>query len=401
MTTPPEAWQSTTGTLTDVAMPRDATASPQLSTLAQRMAAAGANLTVETPDSVPITIGTGASAARVIFHRPGAVRTLLRGDHLALAEAYLQGEIDVEGDLRQALFVTDHLDFDRRSRIREVLVWLRLALDRRRFTRRSIAHHYDRPAEFFLRWLDPSRSYTHGFYASPDEDLSRAQKRKLQYAIDALRLAPGMDVLDMGCGWGSFIDYAGSRGIRVHGITLSREQHAFVSELIREKNLPCTVTYVDFLDYQPPCAFDGAVFMGSLEHMPDYRYLGRFLGRHLRPQAGAYADFVTTREGRLAGAFLRKYIFPGVTGYVELPRLTATLTAAGFPVRELADDTPSCAYTVRDWALALQEHHHALALVHGEVTVRAFLLYLWSSHHFLATNRTQAYHLVVGRTPDG
>ena len=361
------------------------------------MEAGGANLTVTTPDGETIAIGADPACARVALKTSGAVSALARGDHLALAEAFLAGDVDIAGDVRQAIVVTDHLDMGKRSRLREALNWLRFLLDRRRFDRSSIAAHYDRPADFFLAWLDSSRSYTHGFYQEPDDDLETTQRRKLQFAIDALGLAPGMDVLDVGCGWGSFLEYAGRQGIRVHGITLSRAQHAFVTERIRAAALPCTVELVDFFDYRPPRAFDGAVFMGSLEHIPDYRFVARFCAAHLRPTARVYADFVTTREGRLAGAFLRKYIFPGITGYVELGPLVSALTYEGFNATEIADDTLSCAWTVRDWALALQQCQTALAERHGEVPVRAFILYLWSSHHFLATNRTQAYHLVVGR----
>src|SRR5262249_31693044 len=204
-------------------------------------------------------------------------------------------------------------------------------------------------------------------------------------------------VFDMGCGWGSFLEYAGRQGIRVHGITLSRDQHDFVKDRIRAHALPCDVEYVDFLDYRPSRPFDGAVFMGSLEHMPDYRSVARFLARHLRPGARAYADFVSSREGRLAGAFLRKYIFPGVSGYVDVPRLVTALTQGGLVVRELGDDTHSCSLTVRDWARMLEARRTELADRHGEPTVRAFLLYLWSSHHFLENERTLAYHLVVSR----
>ena len=369
----------------------------ELRALAGRMAAAGASLTVEAPGATPIVVGETPSRTRVVFHSTAAVTALLRGDHLALAEAYLHREIDVDGELRDALFVTDHLDLEAPSRWRRAGIWLRILLDRRRLNRQSIAYHYDRPPAFFLAWLDASRSYTHGFYASPDEDLSIAQRRKLQFAIDALALRPGMDVLDMGCGWGSFLEYAGAQGIRVHGITLSREQHTFVTELIRAKHLPCTVERVDFLDYRPTRGFDGAVFMGSLEHMPDYRYLARFLTRYLHPSARMYADFVTSGEGRLAGAFLRTYIFPGISGYVELDRLRAALAAAHFRAQELGDDTQSCAYTVRAWAQAMERAHGSLAAQYGETAVRAFLLYLWSSYHFLSTRRTQAYHLVAAR----
>lgn len=370
-----------------------------LGALAARMEAGGATLTVEAPNGDVIRIGPDPGRARVVVRTSQALTALEGGEQLAIAEAYLHGAIDVEGDFREVLSVTDHLDMGGFSRWREALTWLRYVLDRRRFDAESVSAHYDRPADFFAAWLDPTRSYTHGFYASEHDDLATAQRRKLQFAVDALNARPGTDVLDVGCGWGSFLEHAGRQGVRVHGLTLSREQHRYVTELIRAQNLPCTVTLVDFFDYTPPLAFDGAVFMGSLEHIPDYRFVARFLARHLKPDASLYADFVTTREGRLAGAFLRKYIFPGITGYVELGRLVAELHTAGFNVAELGDDTLSDAWTVRDWAIALERCRADLAARHGEVTVRAFLLYLWSSHHFLATNRTQAYHLVATRRP--
>jgi cyclopropane-fatty-acyl-phospholipid synthase len=372
------------------------------------MEASGASLTVVTPDGRAIAVGRDPSRTRVVLRTPEAAAALERGEQLAVAEAYVHGAIDVEGDFRQVLYVTDHLDMGGVSKLREALTWLRYVVDRRRFDSESVSAHYDRPADFFTAWLDPSRSYTHGFYDSEGDDVATAQRRKLQYAVDAVQARPGnaprepgrgMDVLDVGCGWGSFLEHAGRQGVRVHGLTLAREQHRYVTELIRAQQLPCTVTLVDFFDYQPPLAFDGAVFMGSLEHIPDYRYVARFLARHLKPDAPVYADFVTTRAGRLAGAFLRKYIFPGITGYVELGRLVTELHTAGFKVAEVADYTISDAWTFRDCAVALERCRAELAARHGEVTVRAFLLYLWSSHHFLATNRTQAYHLVATRRP--
>jgi len=154
--------------------------------------------------------------------------------------------------------------------------------------RESIAFHYERPGAFFLPWFERWRSYSHGLYAAPGEDPATAQARKLQRAFDALRLEPGMEVLDMGCGWGSFLEYAGERGIRVHGITLSEEQHRFVERLIRERLLPCRVSRVDFLDLRPTRPFDGVVFRGSLEHVDDVRYVAAFLRAHLSPRARAW-----------------------------------------------------------------------------------------------------------------
>src|SRR5262249_343269 len=96
-----------------------------LAALAARMAAAGASLTVGTAGGDRIAIGTDPARAHVVFRSTGAIGALLRGDHLALAEAYLREELDVEGELRQALFVTDHLDLARPSWLRRALLLLR------------------------------------------------------------------------------------------------------------------------------------------------------------------------------------------------------------------------------------------------------------------------------------
>jgi hypothetical protein len=246
-----------------------------------------------TPDGETLAIGSDPTRARVWFRSSGAIAALLRGDHLALAEAYLREEVDLEGDVRQALFVTDHLDLGPASRLRQALVWLRLVLDRRRLNRQSIAHHYDRPPEFFLAWLDPSRSYTHGMFATRDEDLATAQRRKLQFAIDALGLRAGMDVLDVGCGWGSFLEYAGAQGISVHGITLSRDQHAFVSAVARKQ---LRVRQAVDPDYRPT-ARSTAPCSGEPRHI-GLSYVGRFLAASLEEAMRACGD-CDQREGGL------------------------------------------------------------------------------------------------------
>jgi len=358
-----------------------------------KLAEQGSSLSVRLPDGTEL--GAADAATRVVFHDAASLEALIRGNHLALAEAFLNERIDVEGELREVLRVTDQLDVAP-DRLAAVAFWLRFLFDRRRYNRASVAFHYDRPPDFFLSWLGPARCYTHGFYSSPDDDLGAAEARKLEYAIDVLALGRGSRVLDMGCGWGSFLEYAGARGIAVHGITISRAQYEYVGDRIRKKQLPCTVELVDFLDYRPERAFDAAVFMGSLEHMPGLRRLARFLTRHLTTGGRVYADFVTSREGRMSGAFLRRYIFPGVSHYVDLPGLVTAVKRAGMSVRVLEEDTLSCAYTVRDWARRLEACHAELAARHGEAAVRAFLLYLWGSHHFLLAKRTQAYHLVAG-----
>lgn len=367
--------------------------------LAARLERAGASLEIEIPDAPPLSIGPPPAAARVVFRESAALAPLARGDHLALAEAYLHGRIDVAGDMAEVLKVTDVIELDESPWDRARFALGLLLRGRRAMNRDAVGFHYDRPPAFFLPWFERWRSYSHGFWDGPDDDPSAAQARKMQHAIDALGLRPGDHVLDMGAGWGCFVEYAGRQGIRVQGITISHEQHRYVEALIREQALPCSVELVDFFAYRPSQRFDGAVFLGTMEHVGDYAYAARFLATHLAPAGRVYADFCATREGFRGGRFLKTWIWPGAVTYVDLGRLVGALAKAGFDVHELSDDTLSYAWTVRDWAQRLEQNRKPLAERFGEPTVRAFLLFLWGSYHFLANDRTQAYHLVAGLGP--
>jgi cyclopropane-fatty-acyl-phospholipid synthase len=358
--------------------------------------AAGARLALVLPDGGRIVLGSAPPAAEVRLRSPRPLAALARRDALALAEAFLDEEVEVAGDLLEALKLAFLLELEP-SAGRRLLQAARLRLPRRRWNRASVAFHYDRPVEFFLPWLERWRSYSHGFYESAGDDAAEAQARKLEFALRALEPKPDHEVLDVGVGWGAFLEYAGLRGIRVHGLTLSAEQHRFVSELIRARRLPCRVSLVDFFDFRPERPLAGAVFMGSLEHLIDYPRVARFLARHLLPGARVYADFCAQRERFQVGAFLERHIWPGAARYVDLPALTAALLRAGLGVRELGEDTRSYGYTVRDWADALEREAEGLAQRFGARPVRAFRLFLRASQLFFEADRTQAYHLVAER----
>ena len=141
--------------------------------------------------------------------------------------------------------------------------------------------------------------------------------------------------------------------------------------------------------------------MGTFEHVPEYGRVAAFLGKHLKPGARVYADFCAQRGDSTLGAFMKKHIWPGAIRYVSPQKLVSSLLEADFNIHELKDDTRSYAYTVRAWGDALEAQRHALAARWGEATIRAFLLFLRGSYHFLIRNETQAYHLVAGLDPAG
>jgi len=370
-----------------------------LRSVAARLAEASANLTLVAPGVDPLRIGARPDTARVVFKTEDALDPLVQRDHLALAEAHLEGRIDIEGDLLEALTVVADI-LPAPSPLDRLRLWLRLVTrSRTRYERESVAFHYDRPPEFFLPWLDRWRCYSHGIYDSPDDEIGEAMARKMQRAIDALGLQPGMDVFDMGGGWGCFVEYAGLQGIRVHSITISQEQHRFVQKLIREKELPCTSELVNLRVYTPRIRFHGAVFMGTFEHHTDYRSAARFLVRHLEPDGRIWADFCAQRSDFTLGRFMKRYLWPGPVTYVNPYRWVGDFVREGFNIYQMEDDTLSYAFTVRDWHRALVSNRKALAEQFSEAEVRAFLLFLGGSYHFLTQNRTQAYHVVAGLGP--
>lgn len=379
-------------------MPAAASAPARYAAALAALDAAGASLTlVDGAERIPV--GADPLRAEVIVRSARGRAAMERLDHLRLAEAHLAGDIDVAGDLVEVLKVATHLSLDATRRERLWLAARMLFRDRLRYDRDSIAFHYDRPPEFFLPWLGRWRCYSHGLYASPDDDLDAAMARKMQRAVDLLGLEPGMRVLDMGGGWGCFVEYAGRLGIEVHAITISEQQHRFVSQLIREEGLPCSVELVNFREYEPTRPFDAAVFMGTFEHNPEYARAAAFLSRHLVPGGRVWADFCAQRSDFTIGGFMKRYVWPGPIRYVNPYGLAEALIRAGFNLHELCDDTLNYAYTIRDWGDRFEIHHKALAEQFGEPDVRAFRLFLRGSWHWLRENQTQAYHLVAGLEP--
>src|SRR5262249_52773316 len=149
----------------------------------RRLEDGGSEITLLTPGGVPSRIGHGPSRARVTLHDATLRPALAQMDLLALAEAYVAGRIDVDADFLEVIRVRDHPRappaWPARPRL---LARLRFpGAGRRR--QRATTFHYDRPADFFLPWLDRRwRSYSHGFYAHATDTLETAQERKLRFA---------------------------------------------------------------------------------------------------------------------------------------------------------------------------------------------------------------------------
>jgi cyclopropane-fatty-acyl-phospholipid synthase len=359
----------------------------------------------------------------------GVLRGFLSGSERALAEAYLHGELDIDGDVYAAIAAADHLLVEKQwttaERVRQAARLLTLprngdggdhghaaaSLRGRRFSRArdrdAVTYHYDRSNEFFALWLDRRMTYSCAYWERPGETLEAAQERKLDLVCRKLRLQSGERLLDIGCGWGSFVVYAAERyGADVLGVTLSEKQAQVARERITAAGLEdrCRVEVRDYRDLDEPGGFDKIASIGMFEHvapevLPDYFARVRTL---LTPRGAFLNQGIARpveRKERSGASFLMAYVYPDA----ELSPISTALRAAesvGFEVRDVESMREHYPLTLRAWVRRLEASHDDAVRAAGEETYRVFRLYLAGSAHGFETGRISIFQTLLVN-PDG
>lgn len=348
------------------------------------------------PDGCTLAVGEQPPAFRVVFKNQRAWTTPL--NELALGRAYVEGDIDIEGDMMTL--------FDIRRSLRDgaaVAQKLRFAVHL--FLRsptwvnsRAIAHHYTHGDDFYLKFIDTRyRFYSHCLFHSDDETLEEAAEHKLENMWSALGLRRGMRVLDIGGGWGGLTDYCGTRGVNVTSLTLIEESARYIRGLIRDKGLDGEVIVEDMLTHRPAEPYDHAVIYGVIEHIPNYRRFCERLWSVLKPGGRLYLDASATTEKYAMSMFTRRYIWQGTHTFLAVQDMIEELLFHGFEILELKRETRDYELTIRHWAERLEANREEIVDRWGDPLYRAFRLYLWGGSHAFKTNRLQAYHLVAER----
>lgn len=292
---------------------------------------------VELPNGTRGRIGTGPPAFHLRIHNAAGLAAVRSLHQLRIADAYIGGDIDIEGDFMAAMSLKESFS----DRTPWLKTWRRLApllFGRERYNPAWIQKHYDSANIQLLATDQNYDTYTPGIYAGDDDTLEASAERKLAAALDALKVEEGDSVLDVGCGWGGFLRFAGRRGVRVTGITLSRDQLAHDQELIRTETLPAQVLYQDFFSYRPDRRFDGINMMGVIEDLSDYRRVLTRLVPWLRPGGRVYLDFASAPDRFGTGSFVTKHIWPGTFRMVYMPELVQALEHSPFEVMEVHND---------------------------------------------------------------
>lgn len=318
-------------------------------------------------------------------------------DELTFCEAYMNGEIDIEGDM--AAF------FQLRARIRDKVrfsAWLRfiytlLFHSETAVNRKVINDHYQRGDDLYLSFIDRKyRFYSHGIFHSPHESIEEASERKLENMYAALQLRPGMRLLDIGGGWGGVAQYCGSRGVHVTELTLAPDSYTYISQLIKQQNLPCEVLLQDFLTFQPPQPYDAIVIYGVIEHIINYRRFCKRVRECLRPDGRLFLDASASVVKYDVSSFMRSYIWRGTHTYLCLQDLIREMLLNGLEVVQVKNESRDYGLTMLHWAQRLDENRKTIVAKWGEKLYRAFRLYLWGGSQAFP-ELLQAYHVVARR----
>jgi cyclopropane-fatty-acyl-phospholipid synthase len=345
-------------------------------------------------------LGNGEPAIRILVKDSRGLAALSQLDEVRICEAYMAGSLDVSGDMLGFASLRGLLS----DRHPLHALWDRIAplfVGRVQTDRQAIAGHYDFSNEFYLKFMDPTRCYSQAVFERDDETLEAAQRRKLDFAIDACRLKPGDRVLDVGGGWGSFTEHAGRRGIHVTSLTISQQSEAYLADLIERQHLPCTVLNQDFWEHTSPEPYDAIVILGVMEHLPDYPAVLRHLQRLLKPRGRVYLDASAFREKYSKPTFVSRYIFPGDHSYFCLHAFLAEVTRSRLEVLEVHNDRHSYYLTCKAWAENLDTARDEIVSRWGELLYRRFRLYLWGSAHAFLSRGMDAYRVVLEHADDG
>jgi len=321
---------------------------------------------------------------------PRVARDLLFGRFDRLGDAYVAGEILVEGAAADIL----HTGIELAERVGKA-PWL-APLGRaagllsfrhsRKQDARAIAYHYDVSDDFYRAFLDTAMIYSCAYFRTGSESIDLAQEQKLAHICNKLRLAPGDRLLDIGCGWGGLLHFAASRyEISALGITNSEAQCAAARERIAAAGLSgrVEIRLADYRDVAGQDCFGKIVSVGMYEHVgasnwPTYVHTIR---RLLKPGGTLlnHGIITTDSEGRPqgppGGEFIDRYVFPGGE-LANLPRLLTEIARHGLEVSDVEDLRPHYARTLSLWSDRFEANREAVISAGGIERYRIWRIYL-------------------------
>ncbi|MFE7240589.1 class I SAM-dependent methyltransferase [Streptomyces sp. NPDC057582] len=382
------------------------------------------------PPGAPVLVIRNRRALRRLLWKPG---------ELGLARAWVAGELDIDGDLYEALDLMAGLLWERGADAKDAVHPIRnpklraaarsllhLAgpwppppppveevrrrtgpLHTKRRDKEAISHHYDVGNDFYELVLGPSMVYSCAYWED-DGSLEDAQRDKLDLVCRKLALKEGDRLLDVGCGWGSMAIHAAREyGARVTGVTLSVEQAAYARKRIAEEGLTdrIEIRVQDYRDVRDG-PYDAISSIGMAEHVGSVRYreYADALYALLKPGGRLLNHQIARRPERDESAyhvdeFIDAYVFPDGE-LAPLGRTVATLEEAGFEARDVESIREHYALTLRRWVANLEKHWDRAVTMASPGRARVWRLYMAASALSFEHNKIGVNQILAVRPVD-
>jgi cyclopropane-fatty-acyl-phospholipid synthase len=369
-------------------------------------------------------VGSPAAAVTLSFRDWSSLARMAAGQIGRMAEDFAEGRLQLEGHMRDLMAVAARLLPG--TPVTSDTTWWTQMLRRAKSAAQHSQHkdaqqvqfHYDVSDDFYALWLDPRRVYSCAYYRDTAMSLAQAQEAKLDHICRKLMLRPGERFLDIGAGWGGLLMWAAEHyGVDATGITLSKNQHAYVQRLIQDKGLQGRVRMQlrDYRDMNEEEGFDKISSVGMFEHVGQTNmpaYFGK-IHRLLKPGGLAMNHGITAgsiHPGQLGagmGEFIEKYIFPGGE-LLHISHVLREIAMAGLETIDVENLRPHYARTLWAWSDALEaqldEAQRVLATTgntgDASKVLRAYRLYLAGCAMTFEQGWISLHQILAAR-PDG
>ncbi len=350
-------------------------------------------------------------SATINFHNASAVWRSLTGGELGFGESYVAGSWStpdlpalIEFALRNEERLSGQMLGAWLPRLLEGLRF-RLQVNSRAGSRRNIAYHYDLGNDFYAAWLDETMTYSSALFASPELTLAEAQRAKYARIVEALGIRPGDRVLEIGCGWGGFAEFAAKEaGARVVALTISNEQANFARRRIAGNGLAESVE-IRVEDYRDATgSFDSIVSIEMLEAVGAENWPVYFdvLRDRLKPGGRALLQVITVPDARYGAYrrrvdFIQRHIFPG--GMLLSPSVVSTAVAAsGLELAEARFFGADYAETLHRWNECFQSRWETIrALGFDDRFRRMWTYYLQSCEACFRSGAIDVGHFLIAK----
>ena len=350
---------------------------------------------VSLPDGAVQRFGASAASFHLTLRNKRGLRAVTSVDEGRIGDAYVAGDIDVEGDMLDPFVLRasmkDAHPLVAAWRFVQPLLFGQVHTDRQ-----AITAHYDLDTNLFLSFLDPATPlYSQGVYEHDDETLEAATLRKFDYAFERLGLKAGDHILEIGPGWGAWFEYASARGVKCTGLSISKVSIEFLTGRAKELGYDWELIDCDLLEYETDVKYDAIVIMGVIEHLPNYaRVLEKFMSV-LKPGKRIFLDGSACTKKYELSSYMVKYIYGGNHSFLVLHDFLDKLAQTPLQVLEIFNDRHSYYLTFLQWARNLDADRDSIVERFGEFDYRRFRFYLWGATYEFLSRSLSCYRMVI------